>query len=562
MRLTFSSILVLCQVLVATCCLASGTATGAAQVAALDRTSPAHTVSQGRTESGGAVTIDHSDEAVTVTIDGSRADAEAEGDAAGRASDALYFDNSILPGSGKAGEPAAAGSLPFSIERLLERAISYRLIDGGVALVGNRSGVLSSVARGKISGAPGAPAIDDRTIFDLASLTKVIATAPAVMKLLDQGKIALTDPISRWFPEFANPGHEELTVLSLLTHTSGLDDFGVSPDQPMDSAVHKAAAQKFRARPNSRFHYADINFILLGELVHRVSGEPLNQFCQEQIYGPLNATNTMFLPPKSLSASIAPTSGGGVGNVQDPNARRLGGVAGHAGLFSTALDLSRFARMMLGGGMLDEHRILSEQVVAQMTSPYLANNGSVLRGLGWDISSPYSAPRGSLFSQGSFGHTGYSGSSIWIDPKQDLFVILLTNRVDYHNTHAFNQLRRDVSTVAAATYRAGGGGALQLASLTTDVLHEVTRAMQSAPRLVKLASSSGRGKYFGRSKRACKSDRILARSGRRGVRSAAVSRASRTAKTAAARSAKTAAARGAAGKTANAAKKKRSGRRA
>ncbi|GFO69185.1 hypothetical protein GMLC_27640 [Geomonas limicola] len=557
----------MCQLLVGSYCFASGSATDTAQVATLDRTVPAHSLSHGRTESGSAVIIDHTDEAVSVTIDGSRvptlADAEAEGNATGGASDVLYFDNSSLPGAGKSGDAPAAGSLPFSIERLLERAIAYRLIDGGVALVGNRSGVLSSVARGRISGASGAPAIDDRTIFDLASLTKVIATAPAVMKLLDQGKIALADPISRWFPEFANPGHEELTVLSLLTHTSGLDDVGVSPDQPMESAVHKAAAQKLRARPNSRFHYADINFILLGELVHRVSGEPLNQFCQEQIYGPLNATNTMFLPPKTLAASIAPTWGGGVGNVQDPNARRLGGVAGHAGLFSTALDLSRFARMMLNGGMLDERRILSEQVVTQMTSPYLANNGAVLRGLGWDISSPYSAPRGSLFSAGSFGHTGYSGSSIWIDPKQDLFVILLTNRIDYHNTHAFNQLRRDVSTMAAATYRAGGGGALQLASLSTDVLHEVTRAMQSTPRLVKTASWSGRGgKHLARGKRACKSDRILARSGRRGVRSAAVSRASRTAKTAAARTARTASSRTATGKSANAAKKKKGGRRA
>lgn len=558
MRIT-TCFLVLCQLLAASYCLASGTTTGPARVASLESPDPAHAVSYARTDSGSAVTIDHTAEAVSVTIDGSVPAALADAETEPRSSDVLYFDNSSLPGGGSIAAPGNVGSLPISIDRLLERAMARNLIEGGVAVVGNRSGIISSSARGRLSMAAGAPSLNDRTIFDLASLTKVIATAPAVMKLIDQGKVNLTDPISRWFPEFANPGHEELTVVSLLTHTSGLDDFGVSSESPMESAVHKAAAQKYRARPNSRFHYADINFILLGELVHRVSGEPLNAFCQEQIYGPLNASSTMFLPGKSLAANIASTWGGGTGTVQDPNARRLGGVAGHAGLFSTAYDLSRFARMILSGGMLDDRRVLSEQIVAQMTSPHLANGGSVVRGLGWDINSPYSAPRGNLFSQGSFGHTGYSGSSIWIDPKQDLFVILLTNRVNYHDTHSFNQLRRDVSTVAAATYGVGGAAGLQLASLNTDMLHQVARAVQSSPRVVKLASFSGRGtKVVGRGRRACSTDRVLARGGRRGVRTATVHRISRTARS---MSAKAASGKSTGGKSAAAGKKKRAGGR-
>ncbi|HJV64238.1 MAG TPA: serine hydrolase [Geomonas sp.] len=335
-----------------------------------------------------------------------------------------------------------------SIDNILDRAIAHNLIAGGVAVIGNRDGIIATAARGQLNPAAGGKALDDRSIFDLASLTKVIATTPAVMKLLDQGVISLSDPISRWFPEFAEAGHGDITVLNLLTHTSGLDDFSIGSDQPIQYAIRKAATE--RSRAGSRFHYADINFILLGELVHRVSGETLDAFCQSQIFRPLGAGETMFLPPKELAASIAPTSGYVPGVVQDPNARRLGGVAGHAGLFSSAYDLSLYARMILGGGVLGDKRILSEQVIAQMTTPYACSNGSVKRGLGWDIKSPFSAPKGSYFSDASFGHTGYSGSSIWIDPKQDLFVILLTRRLNYHDTHNFNQLRRDISTVAAA----------------------------------------------------------------------------------------------------------------
>lgn|GEM_PF-439958 len=538
MRLILTSV-VLCQLVAASVCFASANGDGTVRTASLDRSDGAHSVTVGRTDSGSALTIDHTDSAVSVTIDGSEQGRVASGEAAdAKSSEILYFNNSSLPGGGVPADTRLSGNESkdprhiFSIEGLLDRAIAQSLIEGGVAVVGNRSGILSSTARGRLTSAAGAPALNEHTVFDLASLTKVIATAPAVMKLVDQGRVNLSDPLSKWFPEFTDTGHEPLTVLSLLTHTSGLDDVGVSSDQPMESTVRKAAAQR-HARPGSRFHYADLNFILLGELVHRVSGEPLNVFCQEQIYGPLGTTTTMFLPPRSLAASIAPTSGGGCGIVQDPNARRLGGVAGHAGLFSSAYDLSRFARMVLGGGMLDDRRILSEQIVAQMSAPYVANNGAVIRGLGWDINSPYSAPKGSFFSASSFGHTGYSGSSIWIDPKEDMFVILLTNRVNYRDTHAFNQLRRDVSTIAAASYKMPGNSpATLLAGINVEVLQEVSRAMQNSPRVLKLASlSGGKVKHLRGSRKVCKVGRAVARTGgRRAIRSAQAHRGTRSAK--------------------------------
>ena len=370
----------------------------------------------------------------------------------------LLLSSLVVPALFSANGAQASVPTSANLEHVLDNAISHNLIAGGVVVVGNRDGIISTVARGNLSAAPGSPQLDERSVFDIASLTKVAATTPAIMKLVDEGKINVNDPLSRWFPEFEGKGH---TVLHLLTHTSGLSD--VSVGSSIETAVRKAAAQ--HGAPGTRFNYADINFILLGELVKRVSGDSLDQFCMEQIYKPLGFDTTTFLPSAELAASIAPTSGTRGGVVQDLNARKLGGVAGHAGLFSSAYDLSRYARMILGGGELDNKRVLSEQVVAQMTTPYLCNDGRVVRGLGWDITSPYSAPKGKFFSGASFGHTGYSGSSLWIDPQQDLFVIMLTRRTNYSDTRSFNQLRRDVSTVAVADVKMPGEAPALVASL-------------------------------------------------------------------------------------------------
>lgn len=343
----------------------------------------------------------------------------------------------------------------MSIDIMLENAIRRGLISGGVVTVGNHRGQLYSTAQGGLYPDPAAPPLTERTLFDTASLTKVLATAPAVMKLLEQGRITLLDPLSRWFPEFEGTDREEITILNLLTHTSGLDDVEITIDDPLRGLIEKAMLQNNGTLPGNRFRYADINFILLGELVKRVSTLTLDKFCTEYIFAPSGMAETTFLPQAGFNL-IAPTASLNnslkAGVVQDMNARRLGGVAGHAGLFSTASDLNRFATMILGLGTYNGVQVFSERVITQMTSPYFSNKGRVIRGLGWDINSPFSSPRGHYFSDMSFGHTGYSGSSIWIDPEQDLYVILLTVRLDYTNVRQFNQLRSDISSLAVSVF--------------------------------------------------------------------------------------------------------------
>ena len=238
----------------------------------------------------------------------------------------------------------------------------------------------------------------------------------------------------------------------------------------------------------------------------------MDVFCREEVFAPLATSETMFLPAEKLADRIAPTLGNTSGTVQDRNARRLGGVAGHAGLFSSARDLARFARLMLNGGEIDGKRILSERVVKEMITPVSCGDGTVMRGLGWDINSPFSSPRGKLFSEASFGHTGYSGSSIWIDPKQDLFVVLLTNRLDYRNVRMFNQLRADISTVAVAAFRKTGDNHVltsipQRAMMTTAPQRKITRGIPAAyrgKRLIAALSGTDRKVYGHYGNKTCK----------------------------------------------------------
>jgi len=406
---------------------------------------------------------------------------------------AIFFSASTLFAS--VGIPDYGRSI--TIDFLMERAITNNLIGGGVVIIGNRDGILSSTSRGRLTAHHDSPPLDEQTIFDVASLTKVIATAPAIMKLLDEGLITLNDPLIRWFPEFKGSDLGNTTILHLLTHTSGLTDFDMSTNQVMKTAVSRAAAEINRQQSGSSFNYADINFILLGELVQRVSGKTLDTYCREEIFAPLVTSETMFLPTLNLANRIAPTVGADSGTVQDRNARRLGSVAGHAGLFSSAQDLSRFARLLLAGGVIDGRRILSEQAVKQMTAPFSCSNSGVVRGLGWDIKSPYSAPKGKLFSEVSFGHTGYSGSSIWIDPELDLFVVLLTNRLDYKNVRGFNQLRSDISTIAVEEFHKTGGSpriatipGITRIPLTLQRMRVAMRKMPTGRHGVRLASAS------------------------------------------------------------------------
>lgn len=339
------------------------------------------------------------------------------------------------------------------IDMLLQEAVSRGLVAGGVALIGDSREDIYCKAFGKLSGARNAPPVEEGSLFDIASLTKVVATTPSIMRLVEEGIVSLVDPVCMWFPEFVGKGKDDLLILHLLTHTSGLRDICPAATDSMRDIIEKAASCPLRERPGSRFHYADINFILLGELVGRVSHSRLDLFATENIFIPLHMVDTGFNPgQKNLGRCAATLNDDNsylFGRVQDNTAFQLGGVAGHAGVFSTAHDLSLFCRMILNKGVLGGDVVFSQKTVERMTIPYFFQDGKIKRGLGWDIESPFSSPRGESFSDVSFGHTGYSGGSIWIDPKTDVFVVLLTARLDYKRIKEFNLLRSHLSTAAA-----------------------------------------------------------------------------------------------------------------
>lgn len=342
-----------------------------------------------------------------------------------------------------------------TIDFLIDRAINAKLIRGAVVLIGSKSTILHTTIRGNLTENPLSTPLTTETLFDVASLTKVLATTPAIMKLLEQGDLSLLDPITRWFPELEDSIGQDITILNLMTHTSGLHDVSIATPAPMETLLLKTAIQPEQKSPN-RFLYADINFMLLAELVQRVTKVPFNDYCQEYFYKPMGMTNTTFTPLNSFRGNIAPTRANlfdiKAGIVQDENAQLLGGVAGHAGLFSSATDISKFITMILADGVQNNKEILKKRTVTQMISPYFFNSGRVTRGLGWDIHSPYSSPRSHTFSPMSFGHTGYSGSSIWVDAEHDLYVVLLTIRLDYQNKQRFNKLRNNISTMASLLF--------------------------------------------------------------------------------------------------------------
>jgi uncharacterized protein YbbC (DUF1343 family)/CubicO group peptidase (beta-lactamase class C family) len=300
---------------------------------------------------------------------------------------------------------------------------------------------------------PGREAMTVDTIFDLASLTKCIATAPSVMKLVQEGKVRLNDPVAAYLPEFAKNGKGDITVRELLTHFSGLtEDLDLKTEwKGRDVAYQMVMNQKPAFPPGSRFLYSDINYETLGFIVEKITGMSLDEYAAKNVFAPLEMKETRFLPPAEWLPRIAPTEYDDEshqmlrGVVHDPTARRMGGVAGHAGLFSTADDLAKFAQDQLTG-----FHVLTPLTVKKMTTPQQPPTSSALRGLGWDIHSPYSSPRGEIFPIGSFGHTGFTGTSIWIDPASESYVILLTNAVHPRgHSSAIVQLRARIATAAA-----------------------------------------------------------------------------------------------------------------
>jgi CubicO group peptidase (beta-lactamase class C family) len=293
------------------------------------------------------------------------------------------------------------------------------------------------------------------TIFDAASLTKVTATTPAIMLLVERGSVKVDERVSFYIPEFTGEGREAVTVRELMTHTSGLpEDIETKTDwHGQVEAIKKACAEKLRTPPGTSFKYSDINFILLGEIVQRVSHTPLEVFVQREIYTPLKMTNTGYLPSPEKLPRVAPTEvvdgKPWRGVVHDPTARHMGGVAGHAGLFTTAADLARYARMLLNLGELDGVRIFKPETVKLMTSVQTPASLTAKRGLGWDIDTAFSGPRGEIFPVGSYGHTGWTGGSLWIDPFSKTFVIFLSNRNHPTEGGSVIALRRKLGTLAA-----------------------------------------------------------------------------------------------------------------
>ena len=317
------------------------------------------------------------------------------------------------------------------LDAIVRGAVERGEIPGAVIVVGHNGRIVYRKAFGSRSLEPTREPMTVGTVFDLASLTKCIATTTAVMQLVEAGQVRINDPVSTYLPWFSQNGKGQITVRELLTHYSGLaSDLDLkNPWQGRDIALKMVMDARPVNPPGTRFVYSDINFETLGFLVEKVSGLPLNQYAQKKIFAPLGMAETDFVPPADWLPRIAPTEYDENrkmlrGVVHDPTARRMGGIAGHAGLFSTADDLAKFAQQLLTG-----HTILSRSAIEKMSTPQQPATASSLRGLGWDIDSPFASNRGELLPIGSFGHTGFTGTSLWIDPTTDSYIILLTNAV-------------------------------------------------------------------------------------------------------------------------------------
>lgn len=343
------------------------------------------------------------------------------------------------------------------IDSLLQGAVDSAKIPGGVLWL-EQAGQHYHKAYGSRSVVPSRTAMDGDTIFDAASLTKVMATAPSITLLIERRKIRLRDRVQKFLPSFKGERREDITIEHLLTHTSGLPP--VLPRKPAWTGrahgMRLALTSVPTTRPGKTFRYSDINFILLGEIVQAVSGQSLDRFARTNLFIPMGMKDTSFNPPAAKRWRIAPTTreAGTIirGTVHDPAARAMGGATGHAGLFTSAPDLARYARMLVNGGTLNGKRIMSADAVRYMTRNHSAPlRHRVQRGLGWDIDSSFSSPRGEGFPRGqSYGHTGWTGGSIWIHPESKSFVIFLCNRNHPHERRTIKPLREQLGTLAGA----------------------------------------------------------------------------------------------------------------
>jgi CubicO group peptidase (beta-lactamase class C family) len=353
-------------------------------------------------------------------------------------------------------EPQAVGMDAERLHRIapqVEAEIDQGKLAGCVVAIGRSGRVVYLEATGDRQVEPTREPMRVDTVFDLASLTKPIATATSVMSLVEQGRLRLGDPVSQHLPEVTDPVAGGVTIEQLLTHHSGhipdnsIDDY----QQGVEEAWRRLFALKPVDPPGTKFVYSDVNFELLGKVVERVSGKPLDRYVRETIFAPLGMTETTYLPGPTLRARAAATEQRDgrwlVGEVHDPRAALLGGVAGHAGLFSTAADLSRYAAALLGEGQLDSARVLAPATVREMTRRRDVSGNH--RALGWDIRSVYSRNRADLYSSSAYGHGGFTGTALWIDPELDLFVIFLSTRLHPDGVGEVNGLAARIGAIAA-----------------------------------------------------------------------------------------------------------------
>jgi uncharacterized protein YbbC (DUF1343 family)/CubicO group peptidase (beta-lactamase class C family) len=372
-------------------------------------------------------------------------------------------------------QPALAGLSAqrlSQIDAVVEKDIDQHRLPGAVVLVARNGRVVKRSAYGARATEPTREAMTTNTIFDLASLTKVVATATSIMILVERGKVRLSDPLSTYIPEIKGEGRDRITLELLMTHRAGYaPDFDLKERWTgYNEAIKRLVHEPLRNPPGVRFVYSDIGYIALGEVVHRASGLSLDEFARQNIFAPLGMGNTGFRPNANQRAHTAPTekrrgqlsylgdapdnsSADGDkwlrGEVHDPTSYRMNGIAGHAGLFSTADDLAIYCQMILNGGVYRGARILGPLTVAEMTRPRLVSDTGWARGLGWDINTSFSTNRGDLFPLGSFGHTGFTGTSLWIDPVARMFVVFLSNRVHPDGKGDVGPLRGRVASIAA-----------------------------------------------------------------------------------------------------------------
>ena len=387
------------------------------------------------------------------------------------------------------------------VDDLVREAMAAKLTPGAVVVVGRGDQTVYEKAFGFRATVPAEEPMTLDTVFDLASLTKVVGTTTAVMTLIEEGRLRLNDTVASHIPGFERYGKGGITIRHLMTHVSGLrPDVDLHPWTGYDAAIALAIDEVPTSAPGENFVYSDINFFLLGDIVKRVTGQSLDAYLRARVFEPLGMTETGFLPPKPLLPRIAPTERCADqdawpckrpdamplrGVVHDPTARRMGGIAGHAGLFSTARDLKLFARMLLGKGRLGTTRVLSAASVTAMTSPQTPAGMTSIRGLGWDIDTSYSSNRGDLFPVGtSYGHTGFTGTSLWIDPGSNSYVIFLSSRLHPDGTGDVGVLRSRIATVAAAAVTSDGtikSGTIDGASGFSRIVPAVTAPKPAAP---------------------------------------------------------------------------------